>query len=369
MTRAGLTIPHFAWQRAYQIALGSDASMDDRCGTSLAVRTSKQQRRWSSTLRHFGSVRHMSILFDDARLSTRPCGRSTTGLWISVVLHAVVAVALIVDPIRAPEEPSPPRMQSRMVFIFPAPELVRLPSAPVVAPRLPAPPPRMRELARAEAPKPLPVAPIVAKLIEPSPAPLVPVAAPAFERTVERPEIQPSLETGLFERTNGARTSQVAAAVTTGGFGSAAASMRGAANEPGAVTTGGFSSGAPAAREAASGSREVQTAGFDLRASAPAQPSVAALTKPIDLPVEIVFKPTPEYTDEARNARIEGTVSLELEFAAVGDVRVLRVVRGLGHGLDEAAQRAALRIRFKPAQLDGRPVDSRATVHITFRLS
>ena len=113
----------------------------------------------------------------------------------------------------------------------------------------------------------------------------------------------------------------------------------------------------------------MQTAGFDLRASAPAQPSVAALTKPTDRPVEIVFKPTPEYTDEARSARIEGTVSLELEFTAGGDVRVLRVVRGLGHGLDEAAQRAALRIRFKPAQSDGGPVDSRATVHITFRLS
>jgi TonB family protein len=96
---------------------------------------------------------------------------------------------------------------------------------------------------------------------------------------------------------------------------------------------------------------------------------VAAVTKPVDRPVEIVFKPTPEYTDEARGARIEGTVSLELEFAAAGDVRVLRVVRGLGHGLDEAARRAALRIRFKPAQSDGRPVDARATVHITFRLS
>ena len=112
----------------------------------------------------------------------------------------------------------------------------------------------------------------------------------------------------------------------------------------------------------------MQTSGFDQRASAPTPPPVT-LTKPIDRPVEIVFKPTPEYTDEARNARIEGTVSLELEFTASGDVRVLRVVRGLGHGLDEAAQRAALRIRFKPAQSDSGPVDSRATVHITFRLS
>jgi TonB family protein len=347
----------------------------------LLAELPKQHRRWSSTLLHFSSVRHMSILFDDPRLSTRPLGRSTTGLWLSIVLHAVFAIVVIVVPIRASEEPSTPRTPSRMVFILPA--TVKLPSAPLVAPRLPAPaPPRqMRELARAEVPKPLPVAPIVAKRIEPAPAPLAPTPTPAIQRPIERPERAP--ETGLFERTNGARTIQAAAAVTTGGFENAAASARGGANGAvttggfgsaaasprgtvkGAVTTGGFSSVASAPRETASG--EVQTAGFDQRAAA--QPVVAAVTKPVDQPVEIVFKPTPEYTDEARSARIEGTVSLELEFTAAGDVRVLRVVRGLGHGLDEAAQRAALRMRFKPAQSDGRPVDSRATVHITFRLS
>jgi TonB family protein len=314
----------------------------------------------------------MPVLFDDARLSTRPRGRSTIGLWLSVVLHAIVAVILIVIPIRASEKPSTPPMRSTRVFILPATEPVRLPSAPVVVPRLPAPPapPRpIRELARAEVPKPLPVAPIVAKPVGPAPAPLVPAAAPGLERSTERAVIQRPPETGLFERTNGGRTSQATAAVTTGGFGSAAASPRDAANGLGVVTTGGFSGEAPAPRGAPNGFGEVQTAGFDLRASAPARPSVAALTKPVHRPVEIVFKPTPEYTDEARSARIEGTVSLELEFTAAGDVRVLRVVRGLGHGLDEAAQRAALRIRFKPAQSDGRPVDSRATVHITFRLS
>jgi TonB family protein len=306
----------------------------------------------------------MSILFDDTRSSTRPTGRWTTGLWLSVILHAIVAIVLIVVPIRATERPSTPRLRSRMVFILPATQLVKLPAAPLVAPRLPAPPPRPRPMpvmAKAEVPKPH-VTPIVAKLIEPAPAP-APVV-PAIERPIEKPVIQRPPETGLFERTSAARTNQAAAAVTTGGFGSQAA-PRSVTNETGAVTTGGFSSGARAPRGAASG--EVQTAGFDQRASA--QPSVAAATKPIDRPVEIVFKPTPEYTDEARSARIEGTVSLELEFTAAGDVRVLRVVRGLGHGLDEAAQRAALRMRFKPAQSDDRPVDSRATVHITFRLS
>ncbi len=319
----------------------------------------------------------MSILFADSRLSTRPRGRWTPGLWLSVVLHAVVVVVLIAAPIRASEESSPPT-RSRMVFTLPATAVVKLPPVPLVAPRLPAPPPPprpVRELVKAEAPKPIPLAPVV-KAIEPPPAPI--------ERPVEKLPVQRPPETGLFERTNAARTSQAAAAVTTGGFGNAAASPRDAANAP-AVTTGGFGSTTPAPRSVAEGAvttggfsnkpaqrvanaaGEVQTSGFDQRASA--KPSAAAVTKPIDQPVEIIFKPTPEYTDEARSARIEGTVSLELEFSAAGDIRVLRVVRGLGHGLDEAAQRAALRMRFKPAQSDGRPVDSRATVHITFRLS
>jgi TonB family protein len=323
----------------------------------------------------------MSILFDEARSSTRPTGRWTSGLLISVALHGIVAVVLIVAPIRGSEKPSAPSRRSRMVFVMPATQLAKVPPAPIVVPRLPPPPaPRpVRELVKAEIPKPVPVTPIVAKLVEPAPAPLV----PAVERPIEKPVVQRPPETGLFERTNAARTSQTAAAVTTGGFGNAAAAPRGAASgvvttggfgsaaasprsaTNGAVTTGGFGSVPPAPRAAASG--EVQTAGFDQRV--PAQPSVAAVTKPVDLPVEIVFKPTPEYTDEARSARIEGTVSLELEFTAAGDVRVLRIVRGLGHGLDEAAERAALRMRFKPAQSAGRPVDYRATVHITFRLS
>ena len=308
----------------------------------------------------------MSVLFDDARLSTRAPGRSTTGLWLSVALHATVAIVLIVVPIRAFEQPSAPQRRARMVFIMPAAALVTLPPAPLVAPRLPPPPApqRLPKRARAEAPAPLAVAPIVARAVEPAPALHVVVASP--ERPIEQPEIRRPLETGLFERATGARTTQAAAAVTTGGFDNAPASPRGA-KQLGAVTTGGFGSGAPPQPKTPNG--EVQTAGFDQRTSAPVRPSVAAATKPADQPVEIVFKPTPEYTEEARSARIEGTVSLELEFTVTGEVRVLRIVRGLGHGLDEAAQRAALRIRFKPALSDGRPVDSRATVHITFRLS
>ena len=86
-------------------------------------------------------------------------------------------------------------------------------------------------------------------------------------------------------------------------------------------------------------------------------------------PVEILFKPSPQYTDEARKLGIEGEVLVSVVFPASGPVRVVSVVKGLGHGLDEAALRAAQQIRFKPALQNGTPVDFPATVHIVFSKS
>lgn len=85
--------------------------------------------------------------------------------------------------------------------------------------------------------------------------------------------------------------------------------------------------------------------------------------------VEILSKPRPMYTEEARRLQIEGEVLLQVLFAANGEVRVLQVVRGLGHGLDESARQAAANIRFRPALRDGSPVDTTAIVHIVFELA
>lgn len=85
--------------------------------------------------------------------------------------------------------------------------------------------------------------------------------------------------------------------------------------------------------------------------------------------VEIISKPTPAYTDEARKLKIEGEVLLEVVFEASGKVRVVRVVRGLGHGLDENAVRAAEQIHFKPALKSGAPTDFTATLHIVFQIA
>jgi len=85
--------------------------------------------------------------------------------------------------------------------------------------------------------------------------------------------------------------------------------------------------------------------------------------------VEITFKPNPTYTDEARALKLEGEVLLEVMFGANGQLHVNRVVRGLGHGLDEAAISAANKMRFKPALRNGQPVDSTAVVHVVFQLA
>lgn len=86
------------------------------------------------------------------------------------------------------------------------------------------------------------------------------------------------------------------------------------------------------------------------------------------IPVEITFKPKPNYTDEGRKQKINGEVRLEVLFKSDGAVRVLRVVQGLGYGLDEQAVKAAEQIKFKPAVEQGQAVDSIAVVHIIFEL-
>jgi len=86
-------------------------------------------------------------------------------------------------------------------------------------------------------------------------------------------------------------------------------------------------------------------------------------------PVDIIDKPRPEYTAEGRSMKIEGDVLLDMVFLANGSIQVNRVISGLGHGLDEAAVRAAEQIKFKPAKRDGQPVDFPARVRIEFRLA
>jgi TonB family protein len=96
---------------------------------------------------------------------------------------------------------------------------------------------------------------------------------------------------------------------------------------------------------------------------------VQADSGPPTTSVEIISKPQPVYTNEARSLKLEGEVLLEVMFGANGTLHVNRVVRGLGHGLDEAAAAAANKMRFKPALRNGQPVDSTAIVHVSFQMA
>jgi len=87
------------------------------------------------------------------------------------------------------------------------------------------------------------------------------------------------------------------------------------------------------------------------------------------VPAEITFKPRPVYTEEGRQLKVEGEVLLDVVFTANGQIKVMKVVRGLGHGLDESAVRAAEKIQFKPALKDGHPADFEAVVHVVFELA
>jgi TonB family protein len=113
----------------------------------------------------------------------------------------------------------------------------------------------------------------------------------------------------------------------------------------------------------------ISTGGFGAEQVVHGGPKIAQNEGPATTSVEITFKPQPVYTEEARALKLEGEVLLEVMFGANGSLHVNRVVRGLGHGLDEAAIAAANKMRFKPAMRIGQPVDSTAVVHVVFQMA
>lgn len=76
----------------------------------------------------------------------------------------------------------------------------------------------------------------------------------------------------------------------------------------------------------------------------------------------------PEYSEEARKARAQGSVLLAIDVDVNGRVSNVRVVKSLGLGLDEKAKEAVLKWRFRPAMAGGRPVTAPAQVTMTFHL-
>jgi TonB family protein len=286
-------------------------------------------------------------------------------------------VSLVPTPV--PENHAP---QPRL----PHPVLVAKLDPPPEALKLPAPERSIRpKIVNAPAPEIKIVSP-KQEVLPPSTSPAIPkriVATNLFStgssatQTIERPAQK--VQTGGFGDPNGipARTKQTQAIniAQAGGFDMPAGpgygnGTGGAKGGRGVVASAGFGGGVAIA-DTSNARGIVRQAGFG-DDDAPAQRTVShasVATQANLVPAEILSKPTPIYTPEARAQKIQGEVLLEVIFEASGKIHVVRVVQGLGHGLDDAAVRAAEQIRFKPALRDGQPSDSTALLHIVFQLA
>jgi protein TonB len=87
----------------------------------------------------------------------------------------------------------------------------------------------------------------------------------------------------------------------------------------------------------------------------------------VSAPVPI-FRPEPEYSEEARKAKWQGGVTLQIVVDEMGVPKDIRVTRSLGMGLDQKAIEAVMKWRFKPGMKDGKAVPVIATVEVNFRL-
>lgn len=332
-----------------------------------------------------------------------------TGRWIgSVVIHVAVVACLVTIPVAFHEEVSAPPQKEAVALYEPRPlppPLIRLRA------------PRQQPVVKVKPPKIAPPVKVEARIPEPPPVPPQPKAMPVPQPEAPKIEVahldqpkldlpmapapapKPAVHTNVFTAAAPAPAGpKEPTHVKLGGLGdpngvpasvnSNSRSMlakvgsfdlpEGAGNGGGGgrgrvVASAGFGdigNGLGGNGPGGSGKGLVKNAGFGtveaagtsvVRASAPASPA--------QTPVEILSKPRPVYTAEARARRIEGEVQLEVEFRSTGQVHVMRVVRGLGMGLDESAREAASQIKFRPGTRGGVPVDMTGIVHIVFELS
>jgi protein TonB len=83
---------------------------------------------------------------------------------------------------------------------------------------------------------------------------------------------------------------------------------------------------------------------------------------------EVLFAPEPEFSEEARKAKVAGIVTVYLQVDTNGNPTHVRVVRGIGMGLDEKAMEAVRKYKFRPAMENGKPVTVEMNVEVNFQI-
>jgi TonB family protein len=348
-----------------------------------------------------------------ARLALLPEGNSRWGrVGVSAIAQIIIVTFVVIIPLLYPE-----RMRTALTYdiVEIAQPLTLVPKAPP-----PPPPPKMREkVTPTPAPpvvEPVKLNPVQKHIFD---APKVVVQPKIQKVDVKAPEINQVLEAATVATAtnnqpkrpkedvkvgnlNGSAAPATVNApvnkVQTGGFGDPTGlagkgdpkkgnivnalgqttlpngpgvgnGTAGANGIKGSVASTGFGNGTANPPQGGGKRGSVVASGFGDQTIADAPKKKAAAVESGTSQVELLEKPRPEYTAEGRSLKLEGDVVLDVVFLASGSVQVTAVASGLGHGLDEAATRAAQQIKFKPAKRDGQPVDLPARIRIQFRLA
>jgi protein TonB len=83
---------------------------------------------------------------------------------------------------------------------------------------------------------------------------------------------------------------------------------------------------------------------------------------------QVIYAPEPEFTEQARQAKVTGKVVVYLQVNPEGRPMHVRIVRGLGMGLDQKALEAVRQYKFKPATKDGHPVTVEMNIEVNFHI-
>jgi TonB family protein len=314
---------------------------------------------------------------------------SPVRLLVSGLVHAAALLLAISLQFSSPTAPRPMQAQS-ITLVAPRPPQVKLavprlrslrtgpkPTSSIVSPvesALTHPaavePAVVRTTPRAFSAPPLPQAFVRKLTIEVEvPEQKLAVAAPSLTANLPQGSIAPPpIVVGKLGAATVAGATSRTGAVRNAGFeGNGVSNQEASAVR--SVAASGFGGGRSLSEAPQPDARVTRAAGFGSAAVASGPQRKVAESEPATKAVEILSKPRPAYSAEARDLHLEGEVLLDVLFRASGEARVERVVRGLGHGLDEAAIASVAHIRFHPAERAGQMIDQRATVHIVFQLA
>jgi TonB family protein len=322
-------------------------------------------------------------------------------LIIGAIHHQVVVKKMQADALLFPvEPPKPPKVVVPKVKVIAPPQPPKIEIAKIEPPKIQPPKPEIEppKPVKLDTPKPIPnIPPAPPKAVAPPPAPKVGMFASNKPTPVANNQSKPSASTGGFGDPHGVapnpNANRPATIAALGSFNAAPGAHSGAGaarkgtvsgvafgsgvtngvpggHDRGTVASAGFKDGVVGGTGVPGGHGQAGSANFGNGNVGGGHVQLAQVSaEPAFTPPVVISEPKARYTAEAQQARVEGEVTLQVRFLASGQVEVIRVVNGLGHGLDEEARHVAENIRFKPAQRNGQAVDHTTLIHVTFQLA